>query len=156
MAPRGPPPHLAPCALRLAETAASRCGRTDASRRQGHIHLSHETKVLPMNAAAMRETIAVGAITGMRSMAGPALLARRHGGVLSGVLPLMAVGEMVLDKTSVVGDRTDAVPLAGRALMGALVGGYIARQNRGHVLAGGIIGAATAVIAAHLAMRIRR
>jgi len=109
-----------------------------------------------MNAAAMRETIAVGAITGMRSMAGPALLARRHGGVLSGVLPLMAVGEMVLDKTSIVGDRTDAVPLAGRALMGALVGGYIARQNRGHVLAGGIIGAATAIIAAHLAMRIRR
>jgi hypothetical protein len=27
-----------------------------------------------MNAAAIRETMAVGAITGMRSMAGPALL----------------------------------------------------------------------------------
>jgi hypothetical protein len=40
--------------------------------------------------------------------------------------------------------------------MGALVGGYIARQNRGHVLAGGVIGAATAIIAAHLAMRMRR
>ena len=109
-----------------------------------------------MNAAALRETIAVGAITGMRSMAGPALLARRHGGVLSGVLPLMAAGEMVLDKTSVVGDRTDAVPLAGRALMGAVVGGYIARQNGGHVVAGAAIGAATAIVAAHLAMRIRQ
>ena len=109
-----------------------------------------------MNAAARRETIAVGAITGMRSMAGPALLARRHGGVLSGVLPLMAMGEMVLDKTSVVGDRTDAVPLAGRALMGAVVGGYIARQNGGDVVAGAAIGAATAIAAAHLAMRIRQ
>jgi len=80
-----------------------------------------------MNATALNQTIALGAITGIRSMAGPAAMALRHDGVLPGMVAMMAAGEMMLDKTAVIGDRIDPLPLAGRAIMGAIVGGIIAR-----------------------------
>ena len=98
--------------------------------------------------------LAIGAITGMRSMAGAATLAR-HGGLLKGATALMAAGEMAADKTSFVGNRTDTIPLAGRAAMGALLGALIARDRHDGVLFGGLLGAATAVAAAHLAYQLR-
>ena len=104
-----------------------------------------------MNAASLNEIVALGAITGMRSMAGPAVLARRHGGMVHGVMAVLAAGEMVADKTTLIGDRIDPIPLAGRACMGALVGGLIARRERGHTLLGALIGGSAAVIVAHLA-----
>ena len=109
-----------------------------------------------MNATALNQTIALGAITGIRSMAGPAAMALRHDGVLPGMVAMMAAGEMMLDKTAVIGDRIDPLPLAGRAIMGAIVGGIIARENRGSMSLGGLIGATAAVITAHLAYRARR
>ena len=108
-----------------------------------------------MTAAVLGEAVALGALTGMRSMAGPATLAWQHPGLLSRVFAVMAVGEMMADKTAIVGDRIDPIPLAGRALMGAIVGGTIARQARENVLLGGAIGGAAAVITAHLAYRLR-
>ena len=108
-----------------------------------------------MNGTVLGEAVALGALTGMRSMAGPATLAWQHDGLLSRAFAVMAAGEMVVDKTSVVGDRIDPIPLAGRALMGAIVGGTIARQGRENILLGGVIGGAAAVIAAHLAYRLR-
>ena len=92
----------------------------------------------------------------MRSMSGPAALALARGGMLNRVLPAMAAGEMFADKTSVIGDRTDALPLAGRAMMGALVGGVIARDAGESMLAGGSIGAAAAVAAAFAAYHARK
>jgi uncharacterized membrane protein len=92
----------------------------------------------------------------MRSMSGPAALALARGGSLNRLLPLLAAGEMIADKTSVIGDRTDALPLAGRAVIGALVGGIIARQARSSLLAGGSIGAAAAVAAAFAAYHARK
>lgn len=109
-----------------------------------------------MTATALTETIALGAITGMRSMAGPTALAVGRPGLLSRVLPIMAVGEMIADKTLLVGDRTDLLPLAGRALMGALVGGVLARDTQGNVLVGAISGAGVAVAAAHVACHVRK
>ncbi len=108
-----------------------------------------------MDKNALKQTLALGAVTGMRSMAGPATLALDYPGVMKTVVPLLAAGEMLLDKTGLVGDRVDAAPLAGRALMGAVVGGVIARQHRQDVLLGGLLGAATAVIFAHLAFQAR-
>jgi hypothetical protein len=90
----------------------------------------------------------------MRSMAGAATRAR-HGGLLKGATFLMAGGEMAADKTSAVGNRTDAVPLAGRAVMGALLGGLVARERHDAVLLGGLLGATTAVVAAHVAYQLR-
>jgi uncharacterized membrane protein len=109
-----------------------------------------------MNTATLSQTIALGTITGMRSMAGPAALARRYGGIWRPLMAVMAAGEMIADKTSLVPDRTEALPLAGRAMMGALVGGVIAHEEDGNVLLGSLIGASTAVVAAHLAYHARK
>lgn len=109
-----------------------------------------------MKTAALKSILALGAITGMRSMSGPAALALARGGMLTRVLPAMAAGEMFADKTAAIGDRTDALPLAGRAMMGALVGGVIARDARESLIAGASIGAAVAVAAAFAAFHARR
>lgn len=107
-----------------------------------------------MTRATLKRILAIGAITGMRSMAGAATLAR-HGGLLKGATALMAAGEMAADKTSFVGNRTDALPLAGRAAMGALLGALIARERHDGVVFGALLGAAAAVAAAHLAYQLR-
>lgn len=109
-----------------------------------------------MTATSLTATIALGLITGMRSMAGPAALAVGRPGLLSRVLPMLAVGEMIADKTLLVGDRTDPLPLAGRALMAALVGGVLARETHGNVVGGAITGAVVAVAAAHVACHVRK
>jgi uncharacterized membrane protein len=109
-----------------------------------------------MNATALNETIALGALTGMRSMAGPSALASRYDGVLGRLLPVLAFGEMIADKTSAVGNRTDPVPLMGRAVIGAVVGGVIAHERHRNLIVHGLIGAAAAVAAAHLAYQVRK
>jgi uncharacterized membrane protein len=76
--------------------------------------------------------------------------------VLRDVVGILAAGEMIADKTSFVGDRIDAAPLAGRALMGAVVGGVVAYEARDNVLLGCMLGASAAVVAAHLAFHARR
>jgi uncharacterized membrane protein len=108
-----------------------------------------------MTRATLLDILRLGTITGMRSMAGPAALSLRTSSSYKHVIPLLAVGEMMADKTSLVGDRIDPLPLGGRAVMGALVGGIVARDHGGSTIAGGLIGAMTAVLAAHLAYRIR-
>lgn len=109
-----------------------------------------------MNRTALAGTVALGALTGMRSMAGAATLAWQHtGGTLARVAALMAAGEMIADKTSIVGDRIDPLPLAGRALMGAVVGAVVTRQAHGNMAAGALIGGATAVVTARLAYLLR-
>ena len=109
-----------------------------------------------MNRASLADTLTLCTITGMRSMSGPAALALARGGISRPLLGVLAAGEMIVDKTSFVGDRTDAVPLAGRAVMGALVGGWLARERGGSAVLGGLLGAATAVAATHLAYQARK
>ena len=109
-----------------------------------------------MNTAGLTNALAIGALTGMRSMAGPAALALPQGGALGRVVGALAAGELAADKTSFVGNRIDAAPLAGRALIGAIVGGVVAREADSNVLAGAVAGAAAAVAAAHVAFRIRK
>lgn len=109
-----------------------------------------------MNGSTLKKTLGLGAITGMRSMSGAAALAMEHGGTLQTIVGAMATGEMLLDKTPFVGNRTDAAPLAGRALMGAIVGGVVAYEDRANVVLGSVIGAAAAVAAAHLAYQVRK
>ena len=89
--------------------------------------------------SASFKTPGLAAITGLRSMAGPALLSRfaRRGDIsrlqgtpfaalgppkVSAALQLLMVREMIADKTPIVPSRTSALPLLGRALSGALVG----------------------------------
>jgi uncharacterized membrane protein len=109
-----------------------------------------------MNTGFLRKTLALGALTGMRSMAGPAALAFRDNSVLKPVVGVLAAAELIADKTSFVGNRIDAAPLAGRAVLGALVGGIVAHEEHGNIAFGGLMGAAAAIVAAHLAFAARR
>lgn len=108
-----------------------------------------------MTATTLRRILALGALSGARSMAGLAALAAQHGGVLKPVMGVMAAGEMVADKTAFVGNRTDAFPQAGRAVMGALAGGWIAHEAHEAVWLGALVGAVTAVAATQLAYQLR-
>src|SRR5262245_18630100 len=98
-----------------------------------------------MNRNVIRKTLALGAVTGMRSTAGAAVLAFQHGGLLKKVLASLAAGELVADKTAAVGNRIDPAPLCARALMGAIVGGVIAHEGDDNVAFGAMLGAAAAV-----------
>jgi hypothetical protein len=103
----------------------------------------------------LADAVSVGALTGLRSMAGPAALAGAHGGALRGVTSVMALGVMIVDKTSIVGNRIDLAPLTGRAVIGALAGGFVAGPRPADRLFGAALGASAAVVAAHLAFRAR-
>ena len=109
-----------------------------------------------MTRAALTDIIALGALTGMRSLAGPATLAFRQGGPLRNIAGVLAAGEMALDKAPFIGDRIAAAPLLGRAVMGALAGGLVAKKAGPHVFAGAALGAAAAVAMAHIAFRARQ
>ena len=101
-----------------------------------------------MRAEAIGKTVALGAMSGMRSMAGPAVLAinAENQTNLTRAVPVMAIGEMIADKMPFMGDRIDPLPLAGRAFMGAIVGGLIAREEDASIVLGGLIGMGLAAI----------
>jgi hypothetical protein len=109
-----------------------------------------------MTEGTLKRILALGALTGMRSMAGLATLAVPHGGATRAAMAVAAAGEMVADKTSWIGDRTDPLPLAGRVTIGAGVGALVAHKHDENALLGGMLGAATALVAAHLAFRLRK
>jgi uncharacterized membrane protein len=109
-----------------------------------------------MTQATLTKIVGLGVVTGMRSMAGLTTLAWARSGAVKPVMAILAAGEMFADKTAVVGDRTDALPLAGRALMGAVVGAVIAGESDENPIVGGVIGATAALVATHLAFRLRR
>ena len=109
-----------------------------------------------MTSRTLFRAIGFGALTGVRSMAGPAALAFESDGPVKNVVGLLAAGEMIADKTQFVGDRIDAAPLAARAVMGGIVGGVVAYEADDNVLIGGLIGASAAIAAAHLAYRLRK
>ncbi len=117
-------------------------------------------------------TAALAAISGVRSMAAPALLARAVGrGEVSGlratpfaplgydrtstILRALMVGEMIGDKTHFVPSRTSAGALFGRALSGALVGSalFVSRECPG--VSGALLGAASALAGVYAADRLR-
>src|SRR5688572_30558317 len=165
LAPAGALSDVAARALRLARAATHGCPAIDAPGHRCAVHVSHEKDVAEMKSRALKRTVALGALSGMRSMAGPAALMLDHEDhdidrgprrVLERVVPLLAVGEMIADKLPFMGDRIDPLPLAGRAAMGALVGGVIAREEHGSVMLGGLIGAVAAVAVAHVAYQLRK
>lgn len=67
-----------------------------------------------------------------------------------------ALGEMMADKTQLLGRRIDALPLVGRALSGALAGYALAAQGRRSKLASAGFGSALAVGASFASYRLRR
>ncbi len=117
-------------------------------------------------------TAALAAISGVRSMAAPALLARAvargevtglrgtrfaalgSGGVAT-VLQTLMLGEMAGDKTPLVPARTSAGPLFGRVLSGALVGSALFVSRRRPGVSGALLGAVSALAGVYAADRLR-
>ena len=127
--------------------------------------------VIEVSPDAIR-TAAFAAISGVRSMAAPALLARAVGrGDVSGlrttpfaplgydrtatILQALMVGEMIGDKTPLVPSRTSAGPLFGRALSGALVGSALFASRKRPGLSGALLGAVSALGGVYAADRLR-
>ena len=127
--------------------------------------------VIQVTPNALR-TVALAAISGVRLMAAPAMLARAVGrGDVSGLratpfaaledervstaLQVLMAGEMAGDKTPLIPSRTSAGPLFGRALSGALVGSalFVSRKRPG--LSGALLGAASALGGVYAADRLR-
>ena len=103
----------------------------------------------------MIRAAAIGALSGSRSMAGPAAVAWQllPAGVAR-VMPLMVAGEMLADKHPRMPARTMFVPLAGRMMTGAFAAGAGTR-GRQRLLAAAA-GAAGAVAAAYGLSYLRR
>jgi uncharacterized membrane protein len=109
-----------------------------------------------MNQETLERIVALGALTGMRSLAGLTILALAHRSAARPLMAVATVGEMMADKTTWVGDRIDTLPLAGRAIMGAAVGAVVARDDGENAVVGGALGAVTAIAAAHLMYHARK
>jgi uncharacterized membrane protein len=123
-----------------------------------------------MKATTIKHAAALGALSGMRSMAGLTTLSRRFGKrrsrhragrllsnrLVRRALPVLAIGELIADKLPFLPDRTTPLPLAGRALIGSVLGGLVATEERASVLLGAGIGAVTAVATAYVAVHARK
>ena len=119
-------------------------------------------------------TLGLGSISGMRSMAAPATLSRavERGDVdglentpfaafgsprVSTVLRMFEIGEMFVDKLPVmVPNRTSLPPLLGRAATGAIAGAALFASGGRRSATGGVLGGASAVVAAYATERLRR
>ena len=116
-----------------------------------------------------------GLVAGMRSMSAPAFLSRRLAALptrrlhqsgaaahllgssrAATALTVLAVGEMVADKTPAVPARTEPPALGGRIAMGALSGAAVAGWRGGTTVGAALVGAAAAAASTHLAYVLRR
>ncbi len=138
-------------------------GSKDAARKLG----GHDPRRL-------LEATAFGAVAGLRSMTAPAQVARRlsaingnkdRGNVVSRALanPTIARGlglgallELAADKMPFMPARVSALPLGGRALMGAVAAVAWSRARRpAEIATVAILGGAAAVGASYLAYQLR-
>ncbi|MBW3603740.1 MAG: hypothetical protein KY460_02320 [Actinobacteria bacterium] len=120
----------------------------------------------------MWRSVALGAITGMRSqlpaallawrqaqealpegIAGPGRIFRRRGAVP--LLALFAVGELIADKLPMTPSRMEAGPLLGRLALGATAGAGIASALGRSRIVGGLLGGVGAAAGALLGSRYR-
>ena len=116
--------------------------------------------------------VGLAAITGLRSMAAPALLSRasRRGDMeglqgtpfaalgsprVSAALQLLMIGEMVADKTPFIPSRTSAPALLGRLLSGAVAGSVLFADEGRRGNSGAILGALSAFAAAYAGEKLR-
>jgi uncharacterized membrane protein len=122
--------------------------------------------------AGTLETVCLAAITGIRSMAAPALLAKaiRRGDVggLAGtpfaalgsgrtpaLFEALMIGEMVGDKTPFIPARTSAPAVLGRAFFGALVGAALSVSGGRGGVSGALVGALSALAGVYAIDRLR-
>ena len=118
---------------------------------------------------ATLKTLGLAGVTGLRSMAAPALLARavQRGDLnapnvpalgykdVSKLLSFLSFGEMVADKTHLVLARTSAPALLGRLFSGAVAGSVLFADEGRRGNSGAILGALSAFAAAYAGEKLR-
>jgi uncharacterized membrane protein len=113
----------------------------------------------------------IGLFAGLRSLTAPAATAwAAHLGWLKlerplsliGSLPavviftLLAIGELVADKLPKTPNRTSAVPLIARAVMGALTGACVAVGGGQSAIAGAVLGIVGSIVGAFGGYQVRK
>ena len=115
--------------------------------------------------------IGLGAISGLRSLSGPAFVSRAASrghldlegtsfaflgsSRLSKALILMELGELVADKLPGTPSRTNPPPLLGRAVSGAVVGAAVFISEGRRATTGAALGSSAAIVAAFAGERLR-
>ena len=139
-----------------------------AQRGLGRLEVDLEREEEDMRRDRLWRALGLGALSGVRSMSGPAVLAstlERHGkDVISGrklgfplgrVLTLLAAGEFVADKLPFTPARTMPPSLVARTFSGAFVGLATARKREAR-LAPTLVGAAAAAASTFASYHLRR
>lgn len=102
----------------------------------------------------------IGAVAGLRSMMGPAMVAQLlhipGSPRARNVLTLLAAGELVADKLPFVPNRTSRGPLVARLVSGALCGAAVSSSARKPVAAGAAADALGALAGAFVGFEARR
>jgi uncharacterized membrane protein len=103
---------------------------------------------------------ALGAITGLRSFSGPAVVANRLGTPGEAHLAdALAVSELIADKLPFMPNRTNPGALAFRAVSGAVCGYLMAKNKKrthGEKLMSAFVAGAAAVAAAYAGLEFRK
>jgi uncharacterized membrane protein len=119
----------------------------------------------------LRLAAGIGALAGLRSISPAATLSWAvHGrkrdrpliplpdasGAAALTLPLLALGELVFDKTKLAPDRTKAPSLVWRMVSGAVCAGVAARALRADWKAAAVLGGVTAVASSYAGHYLRK
>lgn len=109
-------------------------------------------------ANGLGKAVLIGVVAGMRAFLAPAAVSGRTDGdecdtplctVTNTAINLLSAGELVADKSPLVWDRTDFLPLAGRVASGEICGSIVSRRNGDSPVLGAIVGGAAAYASAH-------
>ncbi len=92
---------------------------------------------------------ALGAISGMRTMLGPALVAEQAPGNVNLLFRVLSAGELLGDKLPKTSSRLAPGPLIGRTISGAGVGYALCRRAGQSPWLGVALGAGAAVLGAY-------
>ncbi len=117
--------------------------------------------------------MAIGAVSGLRSMVGPAIISQAAGNRIVDVhhtplawmstkravqtTAMFAAAEMIADKFPFMPNRTDAPGLIGRFVSGAICGAAVSSaRKREERIIGALVGGAAAVVAAYIGVEYRK
>jgi len=92
----------------------------------------------------------LAAASGARTFSGVAALEPRT------VVPVLALGELVVDKLPNTPNRNEGLSLLGRVVAGAVIGAVVARRKKADPVALAVFGGLTSFVSAHATYRYRR
>lgn len=120
---------------------------------------------------SLPKALALGAISGVRSLSGPVFVSRAAGRgdlnlagtplaflgsrLLSRALVVMELGELVVDKLPIAPSRTALPPLLGRAASGGLVGAAVFLSDGRRATTGAALGSTAAMAGAYAGEQLR-